>query len=52
MEVITKKLLLLYTGPYIINKDNQNNTHELMDPGSKLIKRTYNQIELKRFYDN
>ena len=29
LEGITKKLLLLYTGPYIITRANNNNTYEL-----------------------
>ena len=50
MEGITKKLLLLYTGPYTITKNNQNNTYEITDPVSKKIKGTFNQASLKKYY--
>ena len=43
LEGITKKLLLLYTGPYVITKNNNNNTYEIMNPITKKIKGTYNQ---------
>ena len=29
LEGIAKKLLLLYVGPYVITKDNGNNTYEI-----------------------
>ena len=48
IEGIAKKLLLLYTGPYIIIKDNQNNTYEILDPISKSTKGTYNQASIKK----
>ena len=38
LEGISKKLLLLYIGPYTITKYNNNNTYELTDPISKKIK--------------
>ena len=34
-EGIAKKLLLLYVGPYIITKDNGNNTYEVSNPITK-----------------
>ena len=42
LEGITKKLLLLYTGPYIISKNNNNNTYEIKEMGSSKIKGVYN----------
>ena len=51
MEGTTKKLLLLYTGPYTITKNNNNNTYEILDPITKKTKRTYNQASLKKYYD-
>ena len=50
MEGITKKLLVLYVGPYTITKDHENNTYELTDTINKKIKGTYNQTSLKRYY--
>ena len=44
MEGIAKKLLLLYTEPYIVSKDNQNNTHEIVDPKTQRIKGTFNPV--------
>lgn len=52
IEGIAKKLLLLYTGPYVITKDKRNNTYELMDPTNQQIKGTYNQVLLKRYYED
>ena len=51
MEGITKKLLLLYTGPYVITKDNKNNTYELKEINSPKIKGTYNQVSIKKYFD-
>ena len=45
----TKKLLLLYTGPYVITKYNNNNTYEIMNPITKRIKGTYNQESIKKY---
>ena len=50
MEGIAKKLLLLYTGPYIVSKDNQNNTYEIVDPNTQRRKGTYNQSSMKKYY--
>ena len=50
MEDITKKLLVLYIGPYAITKDHKNNTYEIADPISKKVKGTYNQVSLKKYY--
>ena len=46
LEGITKKLLLLYTGPYLIVKNNNNNTYVLKDINSNKVKGTYNQLSL------
>ena len=51
MEGITKKLLLLYTGPYVITKDNKNNTYELKEINSPKIKGTYNQLSIKKYFN-
>ena len=51
MEGIAKKLLLLYTGPYTVIKDNNNNnTCEIMDPSTQRKKGTYNQSSMKKYY--
>ena len=50
-EGIAKKLLLLYTGPYIISKDNGNNTYVIGYPSTNRVKATYNQTEIKTFYE-
>ena len=50
MEGIANKLLLLYTGPYIVSKDNQNNTYEIVDPKTQRIKGTFNQTSMKKYY--
>ena len=51
LEGIMKKLLLLYTGPYVITKNNDNNTYEIMNPITKKIKGTYNQESIKKYHD-
>ena len=50
-EGIMKKLLLLYNGPFLINKDNNNNTYVLVSPNTKKIKGTYNITEMKKFHE-
>ena len=50
IEGIAKKLLLLYKGPYIITKDNQNNTYELTNVKTGQKKGRYNQSEIKKYY--
>ena len=50
-EGIAKKLLLLYVGPYVITKDNVNNTYEVSNPIIKKIKGVYNQVSIKKFYE-
>ena len=47
LEGLTKKLLLLYQGPYVITKDNKNNTYELTTVETTKIKGNYNQAEIK-----
>ena len=39
IEGIAKKLLLLYTGLYVINKDNGNNTYVIVYQSTNQIKR-------------
>ena len=51
MEGIAKKLLLLYTGPYTVSKDNGNNTYEILDPHTLKKKGTFNQSSIKRYYE-
>ena len=50
VEGITKKLLLLYTGPYTITKDNHNNTYELSNTETNKVKGVYNQAKIKKYY--
>ena len=45
------KLLLLYNGPFLINKDNNNNTYALVSPNTKKIKGTYNITEMKKYHE-
>ena len=52
LEGITKKLLLLYTGPYIVSKDKNNNTYEIKEMGSGKIKGVYNQASMKKYHEN
>ena len=42
LEGITKKLLLLYTGPYIVSMDKNNNSYEIREMDSGRIKCVYN----------
>ena len=49
LEGITKKLLLLYTGPYIVSKDNNNNTYEIKEISSSKVKGVFNQASMKKF---
>ena len=51
LEGIAKKLLLLYVGPYVITKDNGNNTYEISNVTTKKIKGVYNQASIKKFYE-
>ena len=51
LEGITKKLLLLYTGPYIVSKNNNNNTYEIKEMGSNKVKGVFNQASMKKFYE-
>lgn len=48
-EGIMKKLLLLYTGPYLVNKDNGDNTYEIRDPKTNKIMGRYNQSSIKPY---
>ena len=38
--------------PYIITKDNGNNTYEVSNPITKKIKGVYNQSSIKKFYED
>ena len=51
LEGITKKLLLLYTGPYVVVNDKHNNTYELREIVSGKIKGVYNQASMKKYYE-
>ena len=51
VQGITKKLLVLYTGPYLITKDNDNNTYEFTNPVNNKIKGTYNQVSLRKYHE-
>ena len=51
LEGITKKLLLLYTGPYIISNVKNNNTYEIKEIDSERIKGVYNQASMKKYYE-
>ena len=41
----------LYVGPYIVTKNNHNNTYELTDPITKKTKSNHNQTSLKKYYE-
>ena len=41
MEGVMKKLLLLYHGPFVVIKDNSNNTYVLTNPSNNKVKGTY-----------
>ena len=38
------KRQLLYTGPYIVSMDKNNNTYEIKEMGSGKIKGVYNRL--------
>ena len=44
IEGIARKLLLLYTGPYIITKVKGNNTYEIKSINNNKVKRVYNPV--------
>ena len=50
-EGIMKKLLLLYNGPFLVDRNNQDNIYVIVDPNTKRVKGTYNLPELKRYYE-
>ena len=50
-EGIMKKLLLLYTGPYVISKDHGDNTYEIKDPKTDKIMGRYNQSSMKPYVE-
>ena len=49
IEGIARKLLLLYTGPYIIIQVKGNNTYEIKAINNNRIKGVYNQSEMKQY---
>ena len=51
LEGIAKKLLLLYVRPYVITKDNGNNTYEISNITTKKVKGVYNQASIKKSYE-
>ena len=51
IEGIARKLLLLYTGPYIIAQVKGNNTYEITAINNNRIKGVYNQSEMKRYHE-
>lgn len=51
VEGIAKKLLLHYTGPFIITNDNDNNTYEWRNLKNGVIKGAFNQAEIKKYYE-
>ena len=52
IEGIARKLLLLYTGPYIITQVKGNNTYETKTITNNKIKGVYNQSEMKHYYED
>ena len=52
LEGITKKLKLLYTGPYVVVKNNNNNTYELKEIVSGRVKGVYNQASIMKYYED
>ena len=48
---IARKLLLLYTGPYLVNKVKGNNTYEIKSITNNKIKGVYNKTEMKIYYE-
>lgn len=49
-DSITKKLLLIYIGPYVVAKNNLNNTYLIKHVESNKVKGTYNYNQLKPYY--
>ena len=50
-EGVMKKLLLLYHGPFVEIKDNNNNTYVLANPSNNKVKGTYNVSEMKKYFE-
>ena len=46
-----KKLLLLYHGPFVVIKDNSNNTYVLASLSNNKVKGTYNVSEMKKYFE-
>ena len=51
IEGIAKKLLLLHTGLYVINKDNGNNIYVIVYSSTNRIKGTYNETEMRKYLE-
>ena len=51
IEGIARKLLLLYTGPYLVTQVKGNNTYEIKSVNNNKIKGVYNQAEIKKYYE-
>ena len=51
IEGIARKLLLLYTGPYLVTQVKGNNTYEIKSITNNKIKGVYNQTEMKIYYE-
>ena len=51
VEGVARKLLLLYTGPYLVTQAKGNNTYEIKALNTNKIKGVYNQTELKQYYE-
>ena len=51
IEGIARKLLLLYTGPYLVTQVKGNNTYEIKSIKNNKIKGVYNQTEMKIYYE-
>ena len=52
IEGIARKLLLLYTGPYLVTQVKGNNTYEIKSINNNKIKGVYNQSEMKKYYED
>ena len=51
IEGIARKLLLLYTGPYLVTQVKGNITYEIKSITNNKIKGVYNQTEMKIYYE-
>ena len=51
VEGVVRKLLLLYTGPYLVTQAKGTNTYAIKALNTHKIKGVYNQTELKQYYE-